>query len=71
MAFLDDFYNYIVKLIQHLPNLIIAGDYNICHMPIDIHNPQRNQNTSGFLLEERRVAIIIIKLRLLDTFRFF
>ena len=33
MAFLDTFYNYISELIQQVPNLIIAGDYNICHKP--------------------------------------
>ena len=53
MTFLEDFHNYISELIQRVPNLIIAGDYNICHKAIDIHNPQRNQNTSGFLPEER------------------
>ena len=43
MTFLDDFYTYISELTQRIPNLIIAGDYNICHKAIDIHNPQRNQ----------------------------
>lgn len=71
MAFLDDFYNYIVKLIQHLPNLIIAGDFNICHMPIDIHNPVRNHNTSGFLPEERDWLSSFLNLGFIDTFRFF
>ena len=71
MAFLNDFYNYIVELIQNFPNLIIAGDYNICHMPIDIHNPQRNQNTSGFLIEERDWLSSLLNLGFIDTFRFF
>ena len=34
--------------------MIISGDYNICHKAIDIHNPQTNKNTSGFLPEERK-----------------
>ena len=71
MAFLEDFYNYISELTQSVPNLIIAGDYNICHKPIDIHNPQRNQKTSGFLPEERDWFSAFLDTGFLDTFRYF
>ncbi len=50
---LDEFYEYINQLKQERPNLIITGDYNICHKPIDIHNPVSNKDSSGFLPEER------------------
>ncbi len=52
-AFLDDIYGYAQDLTQKIPNLILSGDYNICHKPIDIHNPVANKNSSGFLPEER------------------
>ena len=52
-AFLDDIYGYTQDLIKTYPNLLLSGDYNICHKPIDIHNPVSNKNTSGFLPEER------------------
>ena len=71
MTFLEDFYNYISELIQQVPNLIIAGDYNICHKAIDIHNPLRNQKTSGFLPEEREWLSTFIDLGFIDTFRHF
>ena len=53
MGFLTDFQEYIGSLKKQIPNLIISGDYNICHEAIDIHNPVTNKNTSGFLPEER------------------
>ena len=71
MTFLKDFHNYISELIQRVPNLIIAGDYNICHKAIDIHNPQRNQKTSGFLPEEREWLSSFIDLGFIDIFRHF
>ncbi len=37
--FMDDFKNYIDELKKETPNLIICGDYNICHEAIDIHDP--------------------------------
>ena len=71
MTFLEDFHQYIFELIQQIPNLIIAGDYNICHKAIDIHNPLRNQKTSGFLPEEREWLSTFIDLGFIDTFRHF
>jgi exodeoxyribonuclease-3 len=51
--YMDDFQNYIHELKKEMPNLIICGDYNICHEAIDIHDPIRNAKVSGFLPEER------------------
>lgn len=53
MEWLADFHEYINALKKEIPNLIISGDYNICHLDIDIHNPTKQQKTSGFLPEER------------------
>lgn len=50
---LNEFYEYIQQLRQENPNIILCGDYNIAHKEIDIHDPVRNKNTSGFLPEER------------------
>lgn len=53
MRFLHDFYAFVQDLRQHRPRIIVVGDYNIAHQEIDIHDPVRNKNTTGFLPEER------------------
>ena len=71
MQWLSDFYQYISYLKQQIPRLIISGDYNICHRPIDIHDPVRNRNCSGFLPEEREWITQFIDSGFVDTFRHF
>lgn len=68
---LDEFYEYIEALKQERPNLIITGDYNICHRPIDIHNPVSNKDSSGFLPEERAWMDKWFDNGFTDTFRHF
>lgn len=51
--FLDDLYGFSQDLRENHASLIWSGDYNICHKPIDIHDPVSNKNSSGFLPEER------------------
>lgn len=69
MKFLDHFMPYAQNLKKTIPNLIISGDYNICHRPIDIHNPKSNAKSSGFLPEEREWMENFINEGYLDTFR--
>jgi len=69
MDFLADFTAYLNELRKSLPNLIISGDYNICRLWIDIHNPEKQQNTSGFLPEEREWFRQFVDLGYVDSFR--
>ena len=71
MKWLEDFQNYINNLKLSRPNLIICGDYNICHRAIDIHDPKGNANNSGFLPEEREWIDSFINSGFIDSFRFF
>lgn len=68
---LDEFYGYINELKVERPNLIVCGDYNICHKPIDIHNPVGNKDSSGFLPEERAWMDKWFDNGFVDTFRQF
>jgi exodeoxyribonuclease-3 len=69
--FMDDFRRYVDLLRKSIPNLIIMGDVNICHLPIDIHDPVSNKNSTGFLPEERAWLDGFIKSGMVDTFREF
>ena len=69
MEWLADFHSYAHQLRTQIPNLIISGDYNICHRAIDIHNPKGNANSSGFLPEEREWMENFIQNGFIDTFR--
>lgn len=69
--YMDDFRSYIDQLKQSIPNLIIGGDYNICHEAIDIHDPIRNATVSGFLPEERAWLDTFMKNGFVDSFRHF
>jgi exodeoxyribonuclease-3 len=71
MQWLKDFSHYIYNLKHNLNNLIICGDYNICHEAIDIHNPKSNAHSSGFLPEERQWITDFLEMGFIDTFRYF
>lgn len=49
--------------------VIICGDWNIAHKPIDIKNARANEKNSGFLPEERAWMDDVLTLGYLDTFR--
>ena len=51
--FLDFIHDYLHELRKERPALVVCGDYNIAHKPIDIHDPVSNKKSSGFLPEER------------------
>ncbi|MEI6508182.1 MAG: exodeoxyribonuclease III [Bacteroidota bacterium] len=71
MDWLAKFNSYISKLKKTKSNLIICGDYNICHQPIDIHDPVGNKKSSGFLPEEREWLSMFLETGFIDSFRRF
>jgi len=71
LKYMDDFQKYANELRKKHPNLIVCGDYNICHGAIDIHDPVRNKSVSGFLPVEREWIGNFIKSGFIDSFRHF
>ena len=67
--YMADFQVYADELRKTRPNLVVGGDYNICHEAIDIHDPVRLKNVSGFLPVEREWMTELISSGFTDSFR--
>jgi exodeoxyribonuclease III len=68
-----DFYARFLNLCDRLhkkgEHLILTGDFNTAHQPIDLKNPKSNQRTSGFLPEEREWLQKYLDHGFVDIFR--
>ncbi|GCC51059.1 exodeoxyribonuclease III [Chryseotalea sanaruensis] len=71
LGWLEFFSDYAEKVQKDFSNLVINGDFNVCHQAIDIHNPIANRNTPGFTPEERAWFSSFLNLGYIDTFRHF
>ncbi len=68
LNYMAEFQEYVNELKKEIPNLVICGDYNICHEEIDIHNPKM-KGVSGFLPIEREWIDGFINNGFIDSFR--
>jgi len=70
-----DFYEHALKYFERLrgegKRLIICGDYNTAHYPIDLARPKENEKVSGFLPIEREWMDRLAAHGYLDTYRMF
>lgn len=67
------FYEELLKICNHAHeegrSIIITGDFNTAHQPIDLANPKENENTSGFLKIERDWVTKFLDNGFVDVFR--
>ena len=66
---LAEFNSWIENLKKERPNIIVAGDYNIAHCDIDIHDPKGNKKSSGFLPAEKAWMDQFIAAGWIDSYR--
>ncbi|MDR3311637.1 MAG: exodeoxyribonuclease III [Spirochaetaceae bacterium] len=52
-------------------NIVLCGDYNIAHRPIDLARPRENEGNAGYLPEERAWMDTFTSSGFVDTFRHF
>lgn len=68
-----DFYAHLLSICDELhaagENVIITGDFNTAHMPIDLKNPDQNETTSGFMPEEREWVSKFLDHGFVDVYR--
>lgn len=71
IEFCNELTNYILELKDAGNNIVIAGDVNIAHEPIDVAKPKEDKRRSGFLPAERDWLSEFLDLGFVDTFRMF
>ncbi len=59
------------ELVSQGYNIVLNGDYNIAHTPIDLANPKSNEQNPGYLPEERAWMDTFTTSGYVDTFRHF
>lgn len=69
LGYYDTFLSYAEKARKTKP-IIVCGDFNTAHRPIDLARPKANEETSGFLPIERTWIDRFIAAGYVDTFRY-
>lgn len=71
LSFYDAVISYCDTLVQQGKNIIITGDFNICHTEQDIARPKENENSIWFLPIEREKIGELFAHGYVDIFRHF
>ncbi|MBN2050093.1 MAG: exodeoxyribonuclease III [Spirochaetales bacterium] len=71
IEFCEALHTYCDGLAAEGKEVILCGDYNIAHKPIDLANPKSNEKNPGYLPEERAWMDTFLGSGYIDTFRIF
>ena len=71
LAFCDAMLRLCDSLVKQGRRLLLCGDYNIAHTPIDLARPKENEDSPGYLPEERAWMDTFTAAGYVDTFRHF
>lgn len=71
LEFYDKVLDYCEKLRDKGNKILISGDFNTAHHPIDLKNPEANKDISGFLPIERKWLDKLEDHGYIDTYRYF
>lgn len=63
--------NFCDVLVKEGKNIVLCGDYNVAHKPIDLTHPKANEKNPGYLPEEREWMDKLLDNGYIDTFRMF
>jgi exodeoxyribonuclease-3 len=69
LAFYDALLSFCLALRAKGHRLIVCGDLNTAHQPLDLARPKQNRKTSGFLPEEREALGRWLECGFVDIFR--
>jgi exodeoxyribonuclease-3 len=70
LTFNRDMHNFLDRLAEK-KSVVICGDFNVAHKPIDLANPKQNENNPGFTAQERAWMDTFTGAGYIDTFRKF
>lgn len=70
MTWEDAFRAFLMQLDEKKP-VVVCGDMNVAHQPIDLKNPASNHHNAGFTDEERGKFTELLSAGMVDSFRYF
>ena len=71
LAFCEAMLDYCNAKVASGQHIVLCGDYNIAHTPIDLANPKANEKNPGYLPEERAFMTKFLENGYIDCFRKF
>ena len=66
----DDAFREYVSSLNEIKPVLICGDLNVAHNPIDIKHPKANEKNAGYSIQEREHFSKLLQSGFIDSFRY-